>query len=390
MVSSGISERGLNQHAIKVYNEKLVFDLIATEGPISRRQLSTRVKLTASTLTNIVNALLRLGLVQETGTLMSGSAGGKPRVLLEAATDKYVIGAELASGHALNIGAMALDGSLVSVVRKSVTGSAESLVVSIADQIQAFANEIGRPDQILGVGVGLPGVVDDVSGLWRMSTPYQIEDLAVTRILQDRLECHLVVDRRSRVMLQGECRYGTSTGLQNVCFLLIDLADLAIGAGMLVDGRLIRGHREAAGEVSHMIIDSSGPPCPQYDHRGCLKSLLMESNLHVNLQRGHFSASEIAQVAAHISLAISNLLGAASPEQFVLSIRPEIVELPLIEAIEKSLTPNVFRSDRDVRYVRRSVLGANAGVVGAASALIRRMLDDNSLSLKSWLACVAS
>lgn len=133
-----------------------------------------------------------------------------------------------------------------------------------------------EPAELVGVGLGVPGAVDSVTGEVSYAVNLRIDDAGVPlgRLVADRLGVPVAVENDLNAAAFGAARVLGLSG---------DLAVLALGtgtaAGLLLDGRLRRGRSGAAGEIGHLTYRQDGPACP-CGQRGCLELYASGSALH--------------------------------------------------------------------------------------------------------------
>ncbi|WP_240674877.1 ROK family protein [Cellulomonas endophytica] len=160
------------------------------------------------------------------------------------------------------------DGLLRRTVRVPSRPGVTGVVATAADAVGRLCAAEGlAPGVLASVGVGLPGVVDAAAGTVAHAVNLGLEDAApVAHLLGQALG-------GVRVALENDLN-AAALGAARVLGLRGDLAFLSLGtglaAGLLLDGRLRRGHRGAAGEVGHLPYRPDGPVCP-CGQRGCLE-----------------------------------------------------------------------------------------------------------------------
>jgi glucokinase len=126
--------------------------------------------------------------------------------------------------------------------------------------------------EVLAIGVGVPCLVAPGSGVAMACNHFPLVDVPLRDLLAERLGLPIVVDNDATAALIAEWRYGAARGARNVVMLTIGTG---VGGGMVVDGRVARGASGAAGELGHIVIDESGPPCPgNCPSHGCLEAFV--------------------------------------------------------------------------------------------------------------------
>jgi glucokinase len=162
------------------------------------------------------------------------------------------------------------DGNVLSAIQAPTSlgsGTAEHTILGIVTDLHAEAQARGLA--LEAVGVGVPGLVDAERGMQLSSAGSHVADLS--RIpLAERISAKTgvpaFVDNDVNALALGEWTFGLGRGAASCVVLAIGSG---IGAGIILDGRLVRGKRGFAGELGHIPVDFNGPPCP-CGGRGCL------------------------------------------------------------------------------------------------------------------------
>ncbi|MHB2018864.1 MAG: ROK family protein [Candidatus Xenobia bacterium] len=128
------------------------------------------------------------------------------------------------------------------------------------------ASEVAR---IRGVGMGVPGNLDRVSGICRYSPNFRWHDVPIVAPLSDELQCPVFILNDVRTHTLGELHFGAGKGLKSFALLALGTG---IGGGVVVNGRLLEGAHSAAGEAGHISVEPDGPECG-CGNRGCVEAL---------------------------------------------------------------------------------------------------------------------
>jgi glucokinase len=145
-------------------------------------------------------------------------------------------------------------------------GRALETIVGLIASVRARAQDAGAT--IEGIGLGIPGPVDAAAG--RVGAPvHHIPELADRLLaveLAERFGVPVFLDNDVNALALGEWRFGHGRGARSIVVLAVGTG---IGAGIVLDGRLVRGAAGFGGELGHVPIDFDGPPC-WCGGRGCL------------------------------------------------------------------------------------------------------------------------
>jgi len=144
-------------------------------------------------------------------------------------------------------------------------GSGPPLIDILASVAEGLRTGLPPDTEVTRVGVGAPGLVDN-DGVLRFAPNLPGgTGLDVAGGLSARLGLVVVVDNDATCAAVGEWSHGAASGASNA--LMVTLGT-GIGGGIVAGGRLLRGAWGFAGEIGHMVVDPTGPPCP-CGKRGC-------------------------------------------------------------------------------------------------------------------------
>lgn len=159
------------------------------------------------------------------------------------------------------------DGSHVVSARVPTRPGSEGVVASAIECIDALAAASPLPVSAEIVGIGVPGVVDTPAGTVTHAVNLGIGDdpLPLTAALRERLGARTVrLENDVNVAAVGAAR---ALGIDDVAYLALGTG---VAAGLVLGGRLLRGHLGVAGEIGHLPYAVDGPVCP-CGQRGCLE-----------------------------------------------------------------------------------------------------------------------
>jgi glucokinase len=226
--------------------------------------------------------------------------------------DLGVIGVDLGSSH-IHAGLVLPDGSLSATrwVDIDPARGPEPIVVAIARvcrDLLVVAVETNLA--IAGVGLGIPGLVDTTRGVSVFSPNLFWRDVPISAAVSVATGLPAFIENDARTATLGEAHFGAGLGVANLVCLFIGSG---IGSGIIVEGKMLRGHGEAAGEVGHMTVLPDGPAC-NCGNRGCLEALVAGSAIAregVRLLERH-KAPRLAELAPSPALVTSALVAKAA------------------------------------------------------------------------------
>jgi len=299
-----VATRTGSKRLLRDLNRSIVFNLIFSQGPLSRADLARKSNLTAPAITQIIGEFVASGLVREQPA-DTVTIGRRP-VLLEINVDAgYVVGVYAkVQGATLVIVVCNLNGDAVhtTTIRHDLLTNKEPhhVVQVLADGVRACLTEAKIPQsRVLGVGFGLSGVVDKDRGVCRDSPLFDWHDLEIGPALEYKLRLPVHIDNDVNALTLGKRHFGEARGISD--FLLVAVGH-GVGLGIIVDGKIYRGTSGAAGEFGHMRVDyAPDAPLCHCGRRGCLEAHIANYALVREAQRlypGRFSDGELAPLVA--------------------------------------------------------------------------------------------
>lgn len=266
--------------SIRRTNLGAVMGLLRDSGPRSRAQIATDTGLPKPTVTSLVAELVALRLVRE-GPARRDGAVGRPGTLVHLdGEDICGLGVEISTSY-LHVLALTLDGTQVheSRVPLAVRDEGPDAILDltsrhVADCLAALDRAGRRP---VGLTLALPGVIDMASATVTYAPGIGWRDVPVADALRTRLDRSasvtvppIAVDNDAKLAALAEYAQVRGSGVHD---MLCITGERGIGAGIVNDGRLLRGAAGFAGEVGHMPLDPQRNPCVCGRH-GCWETMV--------------------------------------------------------------------------------------------------------------------
>jgi len=389
---------------IRAINKQRVLRLIRAAGPLSRADAAEQTGLTRPTISAVVSELLEEGWIEEMGT--GESSGGRPPILLRFnPRARFVVGAELSAGHVRAVLAD-LAGTVVRRVKYRVESTdpmreLERVEMAVRELL-CQVPQTPRPVPVAGVGLGITGMVDPKTALWHYSPHFDVKDLPVCSMLEERLVLPVWIENDARAMAWGEHSFGAARGVENFAYIRVGVG---IGSGLIINGHLYGGSHEGAGEIGHTIVTGEGPRC-RCGNYGCLETMASATAIARGavrrIQQGQPSriidlvAGDLERVigttvieAAHegdslaretlqeagryLGLAVGNVINLLNPAMVIIgggtSAAGELIMAPLREAAMSRALPAL----RERVQLLQTPLGEDSCPLGGAALVIEEL-----------------
>jgi glucokinase len=237
-----------HQHVANLEAEML--RRVRARGGLSRVELARELKLSPSTAGIYVDRLLRDGFLRETEPAQRETAGRPPTTLVPDPGGGRFVGVDF---EARNLMATVVDFSQQPLrqVHKWIRpgDSTPQILAKIIQAIEELLQGDARP--VLGIGVGVPGTIDPVSNV---AARYDFlpgwSDVPLGQRLGERFGVPVFLENNIRSMALAELWFGAERGLRN--FVCVGIRS-GIAAGVVVNGQLLRGAEQRAGEIGRWI-----------------------------------------------------------------------------------------------------------------------------------------
>ncbi len=315
---------------------------------------------------------------------------------------KVAIGIDL-GGTKIALGAVDENGVLLEVVRYT-TNAGEGYTAVVARMVEGIEQlAAATPHQIAGIGIGVAGQVDPVSGAVIFGPNLGWHDVPLRKDMEKACGLSVVVTNDVRAAMRGEWLFGAGRGAKDLLCVFIGTG---IGGGIVCAGIPLEGCSNTAGEIGHITVDLQGPLCT-CGNRGCMEAvaggwglarsarqsvaadpllgrkileiagenldrITAKTVVHAFRQGDRLAASLIDSAVQALGAGVAGLVNALNPCLVILG--GGIVEgMPeLVSRVEDQVRSRALNAALTQLSFRAARLGNEAGIIGAASlAMIR-------------------
>jgi predicted NBD/HSP70 family sugar kinase len=253
-------------------NRTAILAHIGSQGPVSRADLARGLGVSPALVTQLTKQLIADGLLRELDH--TPSQGGRPARLIGLVSDAgHAIGVKLVADHVTFV-EVGIDGGVSRSATEPYQADSPTALAALTELLRRFIAG-GADRRVLGIGIGVPGSVDQQGQGTVDSSQLGWHQVPLGRTLRRELDLPVLVDNNVNALTMAEKLHGQGRGYDN---LLVITIGTGIGAGLVADGSVMRGATGSAGHIGHIPIDENGPLC-QCGNRGCLESLVGQNAL---------------------------------------------------------------------------------------------------------------
>lgn len=371
-------------------------------GTPSRQELAHHTGLSFATVANVVKELFGIGMLVEASREDSG--GGRPRARLKINPDRGVlIGVDVAETY---IHVDVFDAALQLLDREQhpirESSDPDYLISEIVDAIQAPLGQHPEP-AVLGVGVSLPGQVGPEAGVSVFAPNWGWHQVPVQDILVTRLGLPVHLDNPLKATTVAELWFGHGRDVDDL--VTVNLGT-GVGAGIAIDGQLVRGITNNAGEWGHTTLIMDGRPC-RCGRLGCVEAYVgvpglmatlaehrprhpaladgtqttFVSSVVTSLNEDDPDARWLIDTAAHqLGAALGNLVNMLNPRRIVLSSWTADALGPwLMEPTRERMRAEALASSADTVDLVMTAIADNPVGLGMATLALENFLETAGL-----------
>ena len=375
-------------------NRSVLLSSLFFEQPRSRQDLSEETGLSPASVSNVVRELIDDGIVVEAGSV--DSDGGRPRVLLQINPDYgYVIGVDVGE---IRVRVELYDLTMTERAKADYPlDPSQHEVSEIVEAILAgldtvLASSGVSPSAVLGIGVGVPGIVENGPDGLVHGQSYGWDFVPLGRLLRSGTSLPLHIDNGATTMGQAELWFGAGRGAQHAVICLIGSG---VGASIIARGTTHRGSTSSAGEWGHTTVMVGGRTC-RCGARGCLEAYAgagaildrygsplpgtdQESALTALIEQAATSARArevLDETALYLGVSIGNLINLFNPERIIVGgWAGLLLGERILPAIREAAREHSLRHPFAQTSIELGRLGPDAVALGAATLPIEALLS---------------
>jgi|SRR5271157_1459079 len=397
-----MSQKKADQVWVRKINRAIILQVFRTHPALSRAHLATETGLNPSTVSSIVGELIQEDLIREADLIQSST--GRPGRLLELnPEDGCALGIEINVDYIefliTDFAANVLWRQKQSIAPEIGQEEIMLQVSHLAKKASAFVQD--RKSHLLGVGVGVPGLVDVSSGLLRIAPNLHWTNIPIRDVLAKHFDCPIYVENEANAAALGEYYFGAVRNVKDFIYLS---AGIGLGSGIVIDGKLFRGMFGYAGEAGHMTLDVNGELCGCGKHgcwetfvgpraveqrvqsslasgaksimsdmvKGEIRNIVFDDVLKAAKMGDQTAMDALAKVAFYLGIGIANLVNILDVEVIVLGGALNKASSFIMEDIERVVSAYTLAPEREHLRIIPSAHGTDACVMGA----IALVLDD--------------
>lgn len=256
----------VNHSKIKETNRKKIIKLLLEKDEITKLDISRELDISITTVSTNISELKKIGIVEDVRSLES--TGGRKAMAIKLNENcKYGLGIALTPRH-VKLSLINLRSEDVELLRiRHDNNIIEDIINIVSYNIQSLLEKNNvKADQLLGIGISIPGTVDTQNGIIKNCYLLNIKDFNIKEKFE-YLNVPIYVDNEANLSAYYEY-LNKKDIVDNL--LYVSITD-GLGLGIIINGRIYRGSNNSSGEMGHMKINLDGKEC-KCGAKGCLEA----------------------------------------------------------------------------------------------------------------------
>lgn len=373
------SSQKLTNTDVKKLNKNRIFRLIYNSDKISRQEIADQLGLSLPTVNQNLKMLMEDGLIEYVGNFTS-TGGRRAQAITINNNARKAISVNIKADY-INVDVVGLKGQIIySMAVKAHFSKSSAYIEKLTDAVRHAVDYVGADaDDILGVGVTVPGILDDEKQILISAPPLKAKNYDFTRLIS-AIDYPVVVMNDARAEAYADHWFNGKHEDEKIYIMLGE----GVGGAYINASAIRNGVHNRGGEFGHMVIHPGGKQC-LCGKKGCFEAYVSEKVLSSELDMTLDNFFELAaqgnknncnvldEYMDNLALGINNIYtmmdcdivlgGTVAPylKQYDNSIKERLV--------------NDYSFDTDADYLRISDGGGRKSGLGAALSFVARFID---------------
>lgn len=373
------SSQKLTNTDVKKLNKNRIFRLIYNSDKISRQEIADRLGLSLPTVNQNLKMLMEDGLIEYVGNFTS-TGGRRAQAITIINNARKAISVNIKADY-INVDVVGLKGQIIySMYVKAHFNKSSVYIEKLTDAVRHAADYVGADaDDILGVGITVPGILDDEKQILISAPPLKAKNYDFTKLIS-AIDYPVVVMNDARAEAYADHWFNGKPQDEKIYIMLGE----GVGGAYINASAIRNGVHNRGGEFGHMVIHPGGKQC-LCGKKGCLEAYVSEkvlsSELNTSLEDFFAQAEKgkpdyvdmLEEYIDNLALGINNIYTMMDCD-IVLggTVAPYIKRYE--DRIRERLIED-YSFDTDADYLRISDGGGRKSGLGAALSFVARFID---------------
>ena len=288
-------------------NRQILLNLVREHEPISRADLARRMEIARGMVTSLVDELIADGSLYE-GATVDSPRGRRPQMLFVRTRGRLVIAVDVRFSRTyVMLGDFS--GSAIAMETFDTIENPEEFVSELRRRVRRLLATHGDAGTCEGVGIVVPGMVDSLTGRVLNAPHLGWRNVDLGAMLELATGMPVFVENAPIACALAQMWLGQRGAAELSDFVYVNVSD-GVGTGVVVNGQVMRGVRNTAGEFGHVPLSPDGPEC-HCGGRGCLEAYASDLATVTRYLGQPFSPATARSIVQSSGLTIDDVIARA-------------------------------------------------------------------------------
>jgi N-acetylglucosamine repressor len=385
-----------NSKVLRGINRTMILNIIRERQPLSRSSIAKLTGLNKSTVSKFISELLDEDLIYEEASVDQNI--GRNPINLYLKLDKFYVGAINIDSSITRFAIVDIDGSIKAHSSIETTPDNPDGFIELCIDELLNLNKSFHIKHLEGLGVSIAGIVDSENLIVNFAPNLGWEEFNIGIAIRKKLPDIniLCVGNDAKTSALAELWFGNQEmNLSNLVFLSVGNG---IGSGIVVEGNLVNGEYQAAGEFGHMIIYEGGAPCT-CGNKGCWEAYasdraivarylerkpgVIDHNIDIMAQdiidlaknNDPLAIEVLKETGFYLGLGIANIIKAVDPHAIIIGGKLTQVWDIIYPEILTVVTQRAYFGRKKLITILPTTLSTLPRLLGAATLAIEEIFD---------------
>ena len=373
------SSQKLTNTDVKKLNKNRIFRLIYNSDKISRQEIADKLGLSLPTVNQNLKMLMEEGLIEYVGNFTS-TGGRRAQAITINNNARKAVSVNIRADH-INVDIVGLKGQIIySMTVKAHFNKNSSYIEKLADAVRHAAAYAGADEKdILGVGITIPGILDEDKQILISAPPLKVKNYNLTKLIA-AIGYPAIVMNDARAEAYADHWFNGKPEDEKIYIMLGE----GVGGAYINASAIRSGVHNRGGEFGHMVIHPGGKQC-LCGKKGCLEAYVSEkalsSELNTSLEDFFAQAEQgnpgnvkvLNEYMDNLALGINNIY-----TMMDCNIVLGGTVAPYLKKYEDDIKErliNDYSFDTDAEYLRIADGVRRRAELGAALSFVARFID---------------
>jgi predicted NBD/HSP70 family sugar kinase len=288
-------------------NRQILLNLVREHEPISRADLARRMEIARGMVTSLVDELIADGSLYE-GATIDSPRGRRPQMLFVRTRGRLVISVDVRFSRTyVMLGDFS--GTAIAMETFATIEDPMELVAELKVRVRRLLATHSGAGECEGLGLVVPGMVDSITGRVLNAPHLGWRNVDIRDALSAAVGLPVFVENAPIACALAQMWMGQRGATELSDFVYVNVSD-GVGTGVVVNGQVLRGQRNTAGEFGHVPLSADGPEC-HCGGRGCLEAYTSNLATIVRYLGLPFSPSTARGLVESSGLTMSDVIARA-------------------------------------------------------------------------------